>query len=212
MPRQCGGQGVVGGIHGGRFSSGSRMGIFSRRSAYTCRRASWKAAAVHASGPRRIRRTGLFLPHAAGADAAEHVHAGPAGGHPPGNPLHDQPALRHRLHGERVAADRRFCHRHGPAAPLFHAVSDLRGGRGERAEGRFDFRVALEILQREAEYRAQARRPRASSSTSSRPSAAIAWATTAAWRPSPATKSTTTIGGSGSSPSAARSGWSISPT
>ena len=76
---------------------------------------------------------------------------------------------------------------------------------GEKPEGKFDFRVGMEILEREAEYRAQAPRPRASSSSSSKPSAAIAWATTAAWRRSPATKSTTRTGGNGSSPFAARS-------
>ena len=58
-------------------------------------------------------------------------------------------------------------------------------GEAEKAEGRFDFRIALEILQREVEYRAAGRRRKASSSISSRPSAATAWATTAAWRPSP---------------------------
>ena len=70
-------------------------------------------------------------------------------------------------------------------------------GEAEKAEGRFDFRIALEILQREMEYRAAARRRRASSSISSRPSAATAWATTAAWRPLPAIRSSTRPGGSG---------------
>ena len=65
-------------------------------------------------------------------------------------------------------------------------------GEAEKAEGRFDFRIALEILEREAEYRAKGRRRRAFSSTSSRPSAATAWATTAGWTPWPPTRSTTT--------------------
>ena len=82
----------------------------------------------------------------------------------------------------------------------------------EKAEGRFDFRIALEILEREAEYRAKGAAPRGFFSTSSRPSAAIASATTAGWTPWPATRSSTRPGGSGSSPSAARSGWSTSPT
>ncbi len=76
----------------------------------------------------------------------------------------------------------------------------------EKAEGRFDFRIALEILQREADIAPPGPRRRASFSTSSRPSAATGWATTADWTPWPATRSTTTPGGSGFSRSAARSG------
>ena len=76
----------------------------------------------------------------------------------------------------------------------------------ERAEGKFDFRIALEVLETRGPVSGRrAPRRRASSSTSSRPSAAIAWAMSAAWTPSPATKSTARNGGSGSSRSAARS-------
>ena len=71
-------------------------------------------------------------------------------------------------------------------------------GEAEKAEGRFDFRIALEILQREVEFRAEAPRRRASSSSSSSRSAATGWATTAGWRRWPATRSTTRPGGSGS--------------
>ena len=79
---------------------------------------------------------------------------------PPGNPRHDQPALRHRLHVERAAADRRLCHRHGPAAPLFHRrFRPSWSPRPSGPEGRFDFRIGLEILEREAEYRAEGASP-----------------------------------------------------
>ena len=82
----------------------------------------------------------------------------------------------------------------------------------EKAEGRFDFRIALEILQSEAEFRASNPSCQGIFLSSSRPCAATGWATTAASRPWPATASTTTIGGIGSSPSAARWGWWIFAT
>jgi hypothetical protein len=68
----------------------------------------------------------------------------------------------------------------------------------ERPEGHFDFRIALEVLEREAEYRAQGVSPQGLFLYSSRPSAAIGWATSAGWRRWPATRATTTGGASGS--------------
>ena len=65
----------------------------------------------------------------------------------------------------------------------------------EKAEGRFDFRIALEILQREVEYRAQVHRRRESSCTSSRPCAATDWVTIAASTRWPAIRSSTRLAG-----------------
>ena len=71
------------------------------------------------------------------------------------------------------------------------------GGREGRRPIRFPHRPGNPPARGRVPRRRGPRR-RASSSTSSRPSAATAWATTAAWRPSPATRSTTRPGGSGS--------------
>ena len=67
----------------------------------------------------------------------------------------------------------------------------------EKAEGRFDFRIALEILQREAEYRADEASPQGCFSISSRPSAGTGWDMTGAWRRLPATPFTPPDGKSG---------------
>ena len=118
------------------------------------------------------------------ADAAGHVDAGFAGRHPSGNPGDDDAAVRHGLHGRRVAADRRVCHGHGPAAPLFHALSDVRGRRGRKGRGPFRFpHRAGDSRAARPNIGPKGHRRRGFSSTSSRQSAETAWATTAAWTP-----------------------------
>ena len=119
-------------------------------------------------------------------------------GHPAGDPGHhmlpyaiDFMAGELRLTGGFATAMARLPHYFTPFQTYVVAEA-------EKAEGRFDFRIALEILAARGRIpRPRGRRRRAFSSTSSRPSAATGWATTAAWTPSPATGSTTRTGGSG---------------
>ena len=78
---------------------------------------------------------------------------------------------------------------------------------------RFDLRVGLEILRREAEYRAErADAGRAFFSINSRRSAAIGSVTTAGWKPSPAIRRSTKRGAIGFANCGDKSAWSISPT
>ena len=77
---------------------------------------------------------------------------------------------------------------------------------------RFDLRMGLEILRREAEYRPRSRRGRESFSINSSHCAAIGSATTAAWKQLPAIRRSTKCGAIGFSSCGDRSAWSKSPT
>ena len=67
----------------------------------------------------------------------------------------------------------------------------------ENERGKFDFGVALKILEREAEYRAEGRTPQGFSCINSNACAAIGWATIADWKPLPAIRFSTRPGGNG---------------
>ena len=86
-------------------------------------------------------------------------------------------------------------------------------GEAENDRGRFDMILALEDPgPRGRSIGPTAPRRRASFSTSSSRCRATACATTAGWRPSPATRSSTRPGTIGSRWCGTRSGWSTSPT
>ena len=129
---------------------------------------------------------------------------------PRGSAGHDQAADGDRFSAGRAAARGRARPGDEPAAPLLHAVSGVRRpGIGERAAAvRSAGRAG--ILRREAEYRAgDADAGRAFFSISSRRCAAIGWATTAAWRRSPAIRRSTARGATGFARCGGRSAWSI---
>ena len=167
----------------------------------------------HAAGSRRIRRAGIFLSDAARADAAEHVDAGSARRGAPGDSDHHDAAVRRGFHGGRAAADRRVRHGHGPAAALLHALPELRGRRGREGRGPVRFprrpgdsrtrgRISGERGLAAGNFPLPVRGP-LPQSPGLRPRAR---------RRGRRSRATTTPGGNGSSRSAARSVWSISPT
>jgi len=82
----------------------------------------------------------------------------------------------------------------------------------EAERGRFDIRVAVEILRHEAEYRSKGARRRGFSSISSNASVATVLKYDPGLGRWPRTRFSTKPGGNGSSPSGGRSASSISPT